>query len=132
MRSSGGRVEQPTTGNSGVKHTVSSTQTDDSGMLLNKDNFLLERSEMTEKQNVGRNVDEEPGFISPRRLSFVPVNHDSLRLTFSPTICEYEAEPHAEDQLHTHSGMSQVEDLKLQVSCLTSLWRCLLTSNFVI
>lgn len=52
---------------------------------------------------------------SKRRLSFA-MNPDSLRLTFSPSICEYEAESHCVP--HDYASGPAIEDLRLQVICI--------------
>lgn len=65
-------------------------------------------------------VDDEHEAVvhqSPRRLSFA-MNPDALRLTFSPSICEYESESYGGNDLFGPGGYSTLEDLRLQVNIL--------------
>jgi hypothetical protein len=73
-----------------------------------------------------KNGEEEQMTNSHSRSQlYIPANPDSLRLTYSPTICEYEMEAAKNETLHQQSII--IEDLKLQVGIQ---FECVYLTNY--
>ncbi|XP_021949088.1 uncharacterized protein LOC110846590 isoform X2 [Folsomia candida] len=84
---------------------------------IHKPDSNFSAGEPQHDDDVHQEVDDEHEAVvhqSPRRLSFA-MNPDALRLTFSPSICEYESESYGGNDLFGPGGYSTLEDLRLQI-----------------